>query len=109
MTKSYFSGSTTPKSVNPSRRFITVLVVMPHVGQYNKKKVMTLTYGCTFDVQVGDAVLCPPTRLNKNWTKGSVKSLDGTGYSGPVKYVVPVNKSTPKYVPAAVLPATTSH
>lgn len=90
--KSYYAGTTTPTSVNPQRRFISVLVVMPHVSKYGQKKVMTLTYGCTFEVKVGDPVWCPPTRLNGKWIKGSVKSLDPTGYAGPVKYVGQFNR-----------------
>lgn len=92
--KPYFSGTTSPKSENPNRRFITVLVVMPHVGRYGQRKVMSLTYGCTFDVKVGDAVLCPPTRLNPQWTRGSVKSLDSNGYAGPIKYVASLKKKS---------------
>lgn len=92
--KSYYAGTTSPKSVNPKRRFISVLVVMPHVAKYGQNKVMTLTYGCTFDVKLGDPVWCPPTRLNGAWIKGSVKSLDPTGYNGPVKYVRPFKRTT---------------
>lgn len=106
--KSYFSGTTNPLSFNPKRRFISVLVVMPHVARYGQRKVMTLTYGCTFDVKVGDSVWCPPTKVNKNWTRGSVKALDPTGYAGPVKYVAPFKKSTAPAQPVAAMAMATS-
>lgn len=71
----------------PKRHFVTVRVTMPHVQRYGKPATMQLTYGCTFDVTVGDTVLCPPTRLNQKWTRGVVVDLDSNGYRGPVKYL----------------------
>jgi hypothetical protein len=60
---------------------------MPHVQKYGKRAKMSLTYACSFDVAVGDHVLCPPTRLNAKWTPGVVTALNSNGYRGPVKYV----------------------
>jgi hypothetical protein len=79
--------ATAARLAKPKKSYITVLVTMPHVKKYGKKPVMSLTYGCSFAVAVGDPVLCPPTRLNPQWTRGIVTDLEGSGYRGPVKYV----------------------
>lgn len=90
-------GNSMPgKSAQPGRMFITVAVKMPHVTKYNRKPEMRLTYGTRYVVQVGDIVLCPPTRLNPKWTRGVVIDLSPSGYRGPVKYVKPLG--TPSYV-----------
>jgi hypothetical protein len=78
------------KPAKPKKSYITVRVTMPHVKQYGKPPVMSLTYGCSFVVVVGDQVLCPPTRLNPKWTRGTVTDLKDNGYHGPVKYVAPL-------------------
>ena len=78
------------------KRYITVLVHMPHVAKYGKDSTMSLTYGCSFDVKIGDTVLCPPTPLHSKWTKGMVTDLTGTGYRGRVKYVAKIGAKTSK-------------
>jgi len=40
-------------------RRITVLLNFP--GRRGASRTVELTYGCTFDVAVGDSVNCPPT------------------------------------------------
>lgn len=81
------AGAVTKRDSKPKKRYITVLVTMPHVKKYGKAPTMQLTYGCSFAVVVGDKVLCPPTRLNPKWTTGVVTDLEANGYRGPVKYV----------------------
>jgi hypothetical protein len=76
----------------PASTLITVRVTMPHVKKYGKNPTMSLTYACSFDVQVGDLVLCPPTRLNPKWTQGVVTELGPNGYRGPVKYVAALGR-----------------
>jgi hypothetical protein len=80
-------------AAKPRKHFITVRVTMPHVKKYGKKPEMSLTYGCSFDVCVGDQVRCPPTRLNTKWALGVVTDIEADrlgGYRGPVKYVAAV-------------------
>lgn len=84
------------KTPQPRRRYITVLVQMPHLRKYGKNPMMRLTYGADFPVSPGDTVLCPPTRLEPRWTKGTVVELDPGSYRGPVKYVRPINQPTGK-------------
>ncbi len=78
----------------PGHSLVAVRVEMPHVAQYGKKSTMDLTYGCSSPVAVGDTVLCPPTRLNQKWTRGTVLAVhhdvDAAGYRGRVKYVKPL-------------------
>jgi hypothetical protein len=81
------SEAVAARSSKAEKRYITVLVTMPHVKKYGQKPTMSLTYGCSFAVTVGDQVLCPPTRLHAKWTRGVVTNLEGSGYRGPVKYV----------------------
>lgn len=72
---------------------ITVLLELPHLAKYGRETTVELVYGCTFLVEVGDAVLCPPTPRGSNtWTTGVVTALDGKGYEGPVKYVRKIEK-----------------
>lgn len=86
-TRAWYAGTTEPKKTNPQRQFIVVEVEMPHVGHYGHRTRMRLTYGCTFAVKPGDAVRCPPTRLNDAWTTGVVIAMGTQGYRGKVKYV----------------------
>lgn len=80
------------RAARPDRVFVTVRVVMPHVKKYGKDPVMELTYGCTSPLEVGDTVLCPPTRVHPSWTRGTVVSLHDNGYRGRVKYVKPLRR-----------------
>jgi len=69
---------------------VTVRVDMPHLKKYGRPSVATLAYGATFDVKPGDMVMCPPTRLNKTWTKGTVIAVDelaSSDWTGRLKYV----------------------
>lgn len=84
------SEAAAPRNAPKQNRYITVLVNMPHVKKYGKGPTMSLTYGCSFVVVVGDHVLCPPTRLNPKWTRGIVTDLEANGYRGRVKYVAPL-------------------
>jgi len=90
----YYSGTTEPKTPNPDRSFVTVEVEMPHVARYGRPTTMTLVYGATFPVELGQRVLCPPTRLNPKWSHGTVVALDAGGYSGRVKYIAPLGRRT---------------
>jgi len=74
-------------AAKPKRTLVTVEVTMPHVADYGREPTMRLTYGVSFSVEVGDTVLCPPTRLNPKWTKGVVTALEAGDYRGPVKYL----------------------
>lgn len=73
-----------PRGFHP---FVTVRVHLPHVAKYGQAPTMALTYGCTFDVAIGDTVLCPPTPRHPKWTKGEVIALTGSGYRGRVKHI----------------------
>lgn len=73
-------------------RRITVLISFP--GPRGQHRTLELTYGCRFEVAIGDAVDCPPTPYRSNWTVGMVVALHGNGYQGKVKYVEPVGTHT---------------
>lgn len=94
----YYSGTTEPKTPNPDRTFVTVEVEMPHMARYGRPTVMTLVYGATFPVAVGQRVLCPPTRLNPKWSQGTVVALDAGDYKGRVKYLAPMGRRPQKKV-----------
>ena len=89
-----FAPAASPQAVLDKREqghhLVTVRVDMPHLRKYGRSSVVTLAYGATFDVKAGDAVMCPPTRLNKQWTKGTVIAVDDlvvSDWSGRLKYV----------------------
>ncbi|GAA2036517.1 hypothetical protein GCM10009720_16390 [Yaniella flava] len=73
-------------------RPITVLLNV--LGRNGITRTIELTYGCMFDVAIGTAVDCPPTPYNASWTVGMVTALEGSGWTGPVKYVEPVGTKT---------------
>lgn len=67
--------------------YVQVEVVMPHVRKYNRQPIMRLIYAAAFPVHVGQSVLCPPTRLHRKWTKGTIIALGRGKYTGPVKHL----------------------
>lgn len=71
----------------PADDRIVVLIEFPHVGKFGHETTRELVYGCSFPVEVGDLVSCPPTRLHPKRTTGVVTALGSNGYRGPVKYV----------------------
>lgn len=76
------------KEPKPKRRRISVMVNMEHVSHYgHEDTMMELTYGCDFEVKVGDTVECPPSNYWPHWRTGVVTALDVTGYKGRVKNV----------------------
>lgn len=89
MPQTYYAG-TTETVARTGARLITVSVRMPHLARYGRPTVTTLTYGATFPVRIGQVVLCPPTRLNPEWTQGRITALDPDTYSGKLKYVAPL-------------------
>jgi hypothetical protein len=63
-----------------------VMVVIQHP---NMPEPFESVYGCTFEVAVGDAVLCPPAPLWPEPFIGIVTSLQDNGaWTGPVKYLI---------------------
>jgi hypothetical protein len=62
---------------------VTVLIHHPKMPQSSE-----VTYGCKFEVAVGDAVLCPPSPLWPEPFTGIVTALTGGTYSGPIKYLI---------------------
>ncbi|OAV62815.1 hypothetical protein [Enteractinococcus helveticum] len=73
-------------------RRITVLINFPK--RYGPGRTVELTYGCDFDVSIGNAVDCPPTPYQDSWTVGMVVALNANGWRGRVKYVQPVGTHT---------------
>lgn len=80
------------QATRPEDDRITVLLDLPHLKQYGHDPTRELTYGCNFEVKVGDQVRCPPTPFHNKWTVGLVVGLSANGYKGPVKYVKPMEK-----------------
>lgn len=78
----------------PKHDRITVMVELPHLKRYGHQPTREMTYGCSFPVQVGDLVRCPPTPLYGHWTTGVVTALEANGYCGRVKYVRKIKDST---------------
>lgn len=74
--------------VVPKKGRVRVLVSLPHLAEYGHETTRELVYGCTFPVRIGDAVICPPTPLFPSEFTGVVVSMDASGYSGPIKYLV---------------------
>lgn len=71
-----------------TERRITVMLNLPYLKDYGMPEIIYPVYGCSFTVEIGDSVLCPPTpRGDGSWNTGLVVALDGGGYAGPVKYV----------------------
>jgi hypothetical protein len=69
-------------------RRITVMLHLPYLKDYGMPEIIYPVYGCDFQVEIGDSVLCPPTpRGDGSWNVGVVVALEGKGYAGPVKYV----------------------
>lgn len=83
-------------------QLVVVEVTMEHLRKYRRPVTQRLSYAATFTVTVGQTVLCPPTQLNQEWTKGTVIGPDRSDYAGPVKYIRPLGrKRTRKAEPAA--------
>lgn len=79
----------------PSHQQDRRITVLLHVrGRNGVSRTIELTYGCTFDVQIGTAVNCQPTPYKDTWTVGMVTALEGGGWTGPVKYVEPFGTKT---------------
>lgn len=89
-----YAHSTAAAPEQQPKQLVTVEVVMPHVEKFGRDPRMRLTYITTFDVELGQTVLCPPTRLNSRWTKGRVVALDGGGYTGYLKHIAPLGSKT---------------
>lgn len=80
--------------IKPKHDRITVMLDLPHLKRYGHQTTRELTYGCSFPVQVGDVVRCPPTPLYGHWTTGVVTALEANGYRGRVKYVRKIKESS---------------
>lgn len=72
----------------PGNDRIRVLIKLPHRRQYgHDSNTLEITYGCAFEVAVGDLVRCPPTPRHDQWSTGLVIGLHDGGHHGTVKYV----------------------
>lgn len=80
---------------SPEDDRVTILLVLPHLADFDRDPTVELVYGCKFPVGLGDLVLCPPTPMTDHWTPGVVVSLLGKHYSGRVKYVKPYERNQP--------------
>lgn len=81
---------TTAMAMSPrhtNRRLVLVSVDMPHLKQYGRASSQQFVYYADFPVEVGQLVLCPPTKLHSKWTKGVIVKLDPKHYRGYVKPV----------------------
>lgn len=76
----------------PNTALVTVSVEMPHLAKYGRPTQVDLTYATRYDLKVGQKVLVPPTRLGSKWLTGTVSALSSTGFTGKVKYVIPLNR-----------------
>lgn len=77
-----------------------ITVLISFLGCLGQHRTLELTYGCRFEVAIGDAGHCLPTAYCSNWTVGMGAALNGTGYRGQVKYVESVGTHTGGSAPA---------